>query len=322
MSTIPVSLPEEDIQKFEEGMAKCASCGNWHDMEGLEPLVEYDCQYCDSQVFCPMSISGFWMYAQIGEGGMGRVYLAQERDNSTVYAMKLSEYTDECDFRFQSLLYEGEIVEELIHPNIVRTYRFGYKAGKAFLLMDYIQGITLDNCVINYALTEQRIVGWMTKLCNALSYLDDLSVLFRDLKPQNIIVDIDKLTLLDFGLAVHKDYRNDIDEENLVGSPSYIPPERVEGEVEDIRSDIYAMGMLFYFVASGKNYFEGAPEEIINGHMNDHRTPCRELLPGRSMEFNKILDRMISRDPHKRYQSYDEMRIELEALEQSLLPVY
>ena len=80
--------------------------------------------------------------------------------------------------------------------------------------------------------------------------------------------------------------------------------------------------MLFYFVASGKNYFEGAPEEIINGHMDDHRTPCRELLPGRSMEFNKILDRMISRDPHKRYQSYDEMRNELEALEQSLLPVY
>ena len=322
MTTVPVGLTEEDFQKFEQGMAKCPSCGNWHDMEGLEPLLEYDCQYCEGNVFCPMSISGFWLYSQTGEGGMGRVYLAQERDSSTVHAIKLSEYTDECDFRFHSLLYEGEIVEELIHPNIVRTYRFGYKAGKAFMLMDYIAGITLETCVLNYALTEQRIVGWMLKLCNALSYMDELGLLYRDLKPQNIIVDGEKLVLLDFGLAVHKDYRNDIDEENLVGSPSYIPPERIEGKPEDIRSDIYAMGMLFYFIASGKNYFDGSPEEIVEGHMTENRIPCQKALPKRSKEFNTILDRMICCNPLERYQSYDEMYRALEALDQSLMPIY
>ena len=322
MNKVPVSLAEEDFQKFEEGMAKCPSCGSWHDMKGLDPLLEYDCQYCDGHVFCPMSISGFWMYAQTGEGGMGRVYLAQERNNSTVYAMKLSEYTDECDFRFHSLIYEGEIVEELIHPNIVRTHRFGYKAGKAFLLMDYVPGITLENCVSNYALTEQRIVSWMLKLCDALAYMDGLGILYRDIKPQNIIVDIDKLTLLDFGLAVHKDYRNDIDEENLVGSPSYIPPERIEGNPEDIRSDIYAVGMLFYFVAGGHNYFEGSAEKIIEGHMSDQRTLCQDLIPARSKAFNEALDRMISHNPSDRFQSYDEMRSALEALEKSLLPIY
>jgi serine/threonine protein kinase len=149
-----------------------------------------------------------------------------------------------------------------------------------------------------------------------------LGLLYRDLKPQNIIVDSEKLVLLDFGLAVHKDFRNDIDEENLVGSPSYIPPERIEGKPEDIRSDIYAMGMLFYFIASGKNYFEGSPEEIIEGHMTEDRTPCKKALPERSKEFNKILDRMIKRDPLGRYQSYGEMHSALETLDQSLKPIY
>ena len=306
-------LSDEDLQKFENGLARCMDCHEWFDMEGYEPLREYECENCKSNIFSPMRITEFWLYDVTGEGGMGRVYMAQKSEDPTLYAIKLSDYTDECDFRFQSLLYEGDIVMSFEHPNIANAYRFGYKSGKAFLLMDYEPGLTLEQVARGEEFTEVQLYSWMKQLVDALRYMDQKGFIYRDLKPQNVIVYGDKLTLVDFGLTIHKD-NQEIDDENLIGSPSYIPPARIKGEMDDARSDIYALGMVFYYVVNGQNYFDGANEEIIEGHMHAYRYPVNELNEYLPENLCILIDNLIAHNMGDRYQSYDELYNDIDLL--------
>ncbi|WDE95373.1 serine/threonine-protein kinase [Lentisphaera profundi] len=300
------ALSDNELKRFEDGLAKCMKCHEWCDMEGYEPLQEYECQNCGENVFMPMRITEFWLYSVTGEGGMGRVYMAQKYEDSKLYAIKLSEYTDECDFRFQSLLYEGDVVMSFEHPHIAKAYRFGYKSGSAFLLMDYVPGYTLEQIAKGFEFSEVELYSWMMQLVDALRYMANMGFIYRDLKPQNVIVRGANLTLVDFGLAIHKE-QQEIDDDNLIGSPSYIPPERIKGIAEDERSDMYALGMVFYYVVNGQNYFDGPNEEIVEGHMHPYRYPIQELNDYLPESLCILIDNLIAHEMEDRYQTYDEL---------------
>jgi len=280
-------------------------------MEGIQPFAEFACQNCGACLMNPYRISKFWLYKQVGEGGMGRVYLAQQFGDPTLYAIKMAQHTSECDYRFQSLLYEGEIILDLDHPNIPPAYNFGYKQGHAFLVMNFEQGVTLEEYVFHtheYPIPEQLLSAWMLQLVDSLQYMGKMGYIYRDLKPQNLLVDDNRMVLVDFGLAMHHEHKHDIDEENLVGSPAYIPPERITGEPEDLRSDMYSMGMVLYFAAAGEDYFGGDDHQaIVEGHIQNERVPIQTLLPHLSAHFAGIMDRLIKTDPQERYQSYEEL---------------
>ncbi len=292
-------------------MAKCLSCSNWHSVEGLENFAETPCPSCGTNMMKPYRISDYWLYKEVGQGGMGRVYLAQQIGNPKLYAIKMAQHTSECDFRFQSLLYEGEIMLDLEHPNIPPADLFGYKQGHAFLVMSFEQGVTLEDCVKRFGdqkIPEEKLITWMLQLVEALYYMGTMGYIYRDLKPQNLIVDDDRMVLIDFGLAMHHEHKDDIDEDNLAGSPAYIPPERMLGKPEDLRSDIYSMGMVLYYAAAGKDYFHGTDIQLVaESHVEEERTPIKSLLPHLSDRFNSLIDRLIARYPEDRYQSYDEL---------------
>ena len=316
-STTP--LTDEELAKFEQGMSKCMTCHNWNDVTGKEALKEYDCQFCDATIFCPFRISEFWLYDVMGSGGMGSVFRAQQYNDPKVYAIKISEYEGEDDFRFQSLLYEGNIIMDLEHDHIPYAYRFGHKHGNAFLLMDFEPGLTLDAFIATYQFSEDDLMSWMIQLAETLKFMATKGYIYRDLKPQNIIIQNEKLILVDFGLAMHLDHADDIDDENLVGSPSYIPPERIIGKPEDIRSDIYALGMVFYYVAHGHNYFEGSPHEIVEGHLHEYRYPILELNPEMPPQLAALFDKLLAHNMEDRYQNYDDLIGDLnKLLEESL----
>ena len=226
------TVNNEELALFDQGMAKCLHCFNWYDVSGEEPLTEFSCQACGSIVLTPFRISKYWLYDLIGEGGMGFVYLAQQPGDLNLYAIKIAAMEDDDDFRFQSLLYEGEIYLEMDHPNIPKAHNFGYKHGVAFLIMDYEFGYNLDDYMALegvFPIPQPMLTKWTIQLVEALKYMSEKNYIYRDLKPQNILIDGQHAILTDLGLCMHMDHRKDIDDANFVGSPSYLPPERVAG---------------------------------------------------------------------------------------------
>jgi serine/threonine protein kinase len=319
------SVNNEELALFEKNMAKCLHCQKWYDIAGQEPLTEFTCQACGTVVLTPFRISNYWLYDLIGEGGMGFVYLAQQPGDLNLYAIKIAAIEDEDDFRFESLLYEGEIYIEMDHPNIPKAHNFGYKHGVAFLIMDYEFGYNLDEYLSFdgiFPVQKNTIIGWMRQLVEALKYMAENNYVYRDLKPQNILIDGEKAILTDMGLCMHMDHHKDIDEANFVGSPSYLPPERVAASPEDFRSDMYSLGMVMFYTISGANYFDGnTHEETLEMHMSPQRTPVRDVDPGIPADFGVILDRLISFSPEERYQSYEDLLADIEAMSQSTISV-
>lgn len=228
----------------------------------------------------------------------------------------MSEYDDECDYRLQSLLYEAKIMMTLKHPNLALAHRFGYKAGKAFLVMEYISGLTLEELTNTKPASENELISWMLQLTEVLDFINSKGYLYRDLKPQNIIICENKVKLVDFGLCMHMDQGQNIDFENLIGSPAYIPPERIEGRPEDLRSDMYSLGQVFFYAANGYNYFSGTPEEILMGHLHEERYENISINNKLSPDFSNILDRLMAREPDHRYQSYAELYQDLQVAQQ------
>ncbi|MCM8541449.1 MAG: serine/threonine protein kinase [Lentisphaeraceae bacterium] len=318
-------LTDEDLSSFEKGMACCESCQKWFDMEGQPPLMEYTCDTCGGMVITPMRISTFWLYRLIGEGGMGHVYLAQQKDDPKLYAIKIADIVDEDDFRYNCLLYEGEIYMGLSHPNIPEAYNAGHKIGLAFLIMDYEPGENLEEFMCNpenFPLSESLLLIWMSQLSDALKYMISQGYIYRDMKPQNLVVNGERIVITDMGLAMHLDHGNDIDEDNFVGSPWYLPPERIEAEQEDVRSDIYSLGMVMFMAAAGFSYFDEPDHmRVLDMHILTERTPVKDLYPEMSDGFAAIIDKCIQRFPQDRYQSYEELEADIAALKASLVVV-
>jgi serine/threonine protein kinase len=315
------TVNNEELALFEKGMTKCLNCTKWYDTSDMEPLSEFNCQSCDSVVLTPYRISEYWLYDLIGEGGMGYVYLAQQPGDLNLYAIKIAAIEgdhEDNDFRFESLLYEGEIYIEMDHPNIPKAHNFGYKHGVAFLIMDYEFGYQLDEYLVQegvFPIARKTIASWMSQLVSALQYMKNKDYIYRDLKPQNILIDGEYAILTDLGLCMHMDHHKDIDEANLVGSPAYLPPERVAATPEDFRSDMYSLGMLFFFIINGSNFFDGeSHEEIVEMHMTPERESVISINPTICPEFAAILDKLISYSPDERYQSYEELSADIDAL--------
>ena len=315
-------LTDDELSQYEKGQACCFTCKKWFDMEGQPPLMEYTCDDCGGLVITPMRISTYWLYMLIGEGGMGHVYLAQQKDDPKLYAIKIADVVDGDDFRYNCLLYEGEIYMGFSHPNIPEAYNAGHKIGLAFLIMDYEPGENLEEFMCNpenFPLSESLLLTWMGQLVDALRYMISKGYIYRDMKPQNLVVDGERIVITDMGLAMHMEHGNDIDEDNFVGSPWYLPPERIEAEQEDIRSDIYSLGMVMFMAASGFSYFDEPDHmRVLDMHILPERTSAKDLYSGLSDAFAAIIDKCICRFPQDRYQTYEELEADINAAKASL----
>lgn len=311
-------LTDDELTFFEEGQTCCFSCKKWFDMQGQPPLMEYTCDTCGDTVITPLRISTFWLYKLIGEGGMGHVYLAQQKDDPKMYAIKIADIVDGDDFRYNCLLYEGEIYMGFSHPNIPEAYNAGHKIGLAFLIMDYEPGENLEEYMCNpenFPVAEPLLLTWMSQLADALKYMISKGYIYRDMKPQNLVVDGEKIVITDMGLAMHLDHGNDIDEDNFVGSPWFLPPERIEGEQEDIRSDIYSLGMVMFMAAAGFSYFDEPDHmKVLDLHILPERVPVKDIYADISDGFAAILDKCIQRFPKDRYQTYEDLEADINAL--------
>jgi serine/threonine-protein kinase len=260
--------------------------------------------------------------AVVARGGMAVLYRATDLDSGKPVAIKLPlEATESDPVLIERFRREQQIGQELDHPGIVKTYD-GEARSRTYMVIEWVEG-TLLRTILNQGCKNQacklpidRAVRITLGICDALDYMHKHGVVHRDLKPENIMVlDGDRIKLIDFGIAMKEDARR-LTFANLsptLGTPDYISPEQVKGQRGDQRSDIYALGIMFYEMLTGQVPFSGPnPFAVMNERVLNDPKPARKINPEITPELQEILYRALERDPRHRYATASEMAWDLE----------
>jgi serine/threonine-protein kinase len=248
---------------------------------------------------------GKWViYKELGRGGMGRVYLAQEELTGRRAALKIlaAELAQEAGFlhRFQR---EIETLSQLDHPNIVRFYEAGHENGLYFYAMEYVEGQGLDD-----VLEEQGRLPWkealaiIQQVCPALKHAHDHGIIHRDLKPANLLRTAEGVVkLTDFGIAKVFAGTHLTATGGVVGTAEYLSPEQAAGKPVSKRSDLYSLGIVFYTLLVGRPPFEGKSFlDLLHKHRYAQFDPPRKIVPDVPYELDEVVCQLLEKDPEDR----------------------
>jgi len=272
-------------------------------------------------------LGSYEIVAPIGMGGMGEVYRARDTRLGREVALKVvSESLARDPQRLAGFEREARMAAGLNHPNIVVLHSIEEANGTRFLTMELVDGQGLDREIGSNGLALARLLEISIALTDALVAAHDKGIVHRDLKPANIMVTRDgRLKVLDFGLA--KIAQDAMDEPSalgatvaspvsmpgqVIGTAPYMAPEQVRGEAADARTDLFAIGIILYELASGHRPFSGGSSADLGSAIL--RDTPRRLASVRSdlpREFGLIVDRCLEKDPRHRFLTARELRAEL-----------
>lgn len=257
----------------------------------------------------------------VARSGMASIFRATDVRTGQPVALKIPHPEMEADVvlydRFQR---EQDIGQKLDHPNVMKVMANDH-ASQVYMVMEWVDGRLLRQIQMEKRkLPIERAVDLTKKICDALDYIHRHGVVHRDLKPENIMVDDeDHVKLIDFGIAGHEGSRRLTFAKlsQLMGTPDYISPEQVKGKRGDGRSDIYALGVMFYEMLTGKVPFQGPNAfAIMNDRLLNNPIPPREIDPSIPVELQEIIYRALERDPKNRYATAKEFLWDLEHQDQ------
>lgn len=257
--------------------------------------------------------------AQIGQGGMGVVYLAKQLSLERSVAVKVLPHQDSARDILDRFFQEAQILSKINHPNIVSILDFGaITEGYSFIVMEYLMGQTLDYEVPETGLGLKQIIEVMQQICAAVGTAHKFNLVHRDLKPSNIFL-VNKVAgtyvvkVLDFGLAkaLSRDQGNVelTPSDTIIGTPAYMSPEQIQDvDKVDVRSDIYSLGALLYFMFVGQAPFRGKTSEILTKHLTetpDVTTPPR-FQTAEGQVVAPVILKAMSKKRSQRYQTTEE----------------
>ena len=249
---------------------------------------------------------------KVGQGGMSVVYLAMNEKANKQWAVKEVRKDGVLDFESvkQGLVAETDILKKLSHPNLPSIVDVIDTEDSFIIIMDYIQGNSLNKALEEYgAQPQENVIEWAKQLCDVLGYLHSRipPIIYRDMKPANIMLKPDgNVTLIDFGTAREFKEKN-LADTTCLGTVGYAAPEQFGGMGQtDARTDIYCLGATLYHLVTGMNPCE-PPYEI---------KPIREINPALSSGLERIILKCTQRDPNDRYQSAAELMYALEHYEE------
>jgi eukaryotic-like serine/threonine-protein kinase len=263
----------------------------------------------------------------IGRGAMAEVYRALDQETQAHVALKILRHTHVADnVSLARFAREGEVQAKLRHRNVAALLATGVtEKHEPFLAVELLRGKSLRSVVKQEGrIPPRRAASYAWQALNGLAAVHAAGVLHRDLKPANIMLEasegpIDRVVLIDFGFATFEGSAKLTLQGTVVGSLTYIAPERLRGEEPDQRADLYAMGVILFELLCGRPPFT-APDDfdLIDQHVNLAPPRLRELDPAMPQALDDLLARALEKETADRYADATEMAIALELAAQSL----
>ena len=264
----------------------------------------------------------------LGEGGMGKVYLADDTRLGRKVALKLLPLSFVADLeRVRRFEQEARAVSALNHPNILTIHEIGVEGETRFIATEFVEGVTLREHLKNVRLTLAEALELSIQICAALSAAHAAKIVHRDIKPENIMVRPDGyLKVLDFGLAklAAAPQTANTDSDSLAFAPVntqpgmvmgtilYMSPEQARGLRVDERSDIWSLGVVLYEMVAGRPPFEGpTSSDVLASVLNREPPPLTALAPGVPAELERIVMKALAKDQEERYQTIKDLIVDL-----------
>lgn len=260
---------------------------------------------------------------ELGQGGMGTVYLARDTGLNRKVALKIlrANLSDDSTFA-QKFLDEIAVTASLAHPNIIRVYALGEQNGRPYLVMEHLDQPSLEQRMDQLGkLPEQDVLEIGIGIASALQFAhEETGMIHRDIKPGNILFGRGNTPkLADFGLAAGA--RSALGQQDEIwGTPYYVSPERLNRAEEDVRSDIYSLGATLYHAMAGRAPFEAeTAEEVAKRHLFDRPPPLRSLCPHAHEQTVFTVDRCLQKKPGDRWGDYGDLILQLQDAQRRLL---
>ncbi len=285
--------------------AKCSECGQLLDLSREKPLSKVACPSCGAQKTVPGRFAEYLILELLGSGGMGAVYRGLDPllDRQVALKVLLKSLRDNPELRAR-FRREAKSAANINHPNVTHVYAFGEEEGQPYIVMEYVDGCSLDFLIgQETALDQQFLVETGIQIAKALQAGIKKGLVHGDVKPENILFNSDfTAKLIDFGLAslVDEDVKG-----GVWGSPYYLSPEQVRRLPTDERSDIYSLGATLYHAAAGCPPFDGETAvEVLKARLDHPPKPMQEIRPDIHPSVERVIGRMMNLDVTRRHSDY------------------
>jgi hypothetical protein len=254
--------------------------------------------------------------ALIGRGGMSDVYRGMDVVLQRQVAIKI--LTDRSEDLRKRFLREAQSMARLNHPNIVGVYDAAQNDGVSYIVMELVQGRTLAT-ISPSELTVHTALRYILELLEALAFAHENNVVHRDVKPANIMVlSTGAIKVMDFGLSRRTSEMSSVTNAGeIVGTIAYLSPERFLGKIADARSDLYSVGVVMYEVFTGTVPFKNESDDlvaVIFAHVNEPPAALRAINPAVPAPIERIVLRLLEKDPERRYASAREVIVDIRTL--------
>jgi len=278
------------------------------------------------------TLAHFDILEKLGEGGMGVVYKARDAHLDRLVAIKVLP-PDKLAHRGRRLRFvqEAKTASALNHPGIVTIHDISQHGGVDFIVMEFVDGRTLDRVIPRRGLSPNETVDYGIQIADALAAAHAAGIVHRDLKPSNVIVDAHgRLKLLDFGLAKLVDPSGAARWEDgptithpaamtahgvIVGTVAYMSPEQAEGKAVDARTDIFSFGSVLHEMVTGQRAFQGdSPLSTATAVLREEPKLVSQLREGVPRELERLISRCLRKDPERRWQAMSDITIALREL--------
>lgn len=262
-------------------------------------------------------LSRYKVETQLGQGAMGKVFLAHDEKLRRNIALKQLAPELGTNKQFISrFMQEARALAKLSHPNIVQIYDFIEDDNMVWIAMEYVNGQELNQLLEESTeLGLKEVIHLTTQICDALDHAHSQGVIHRDFKPSNVLVTNENIVkVMDFGLAKISQSEQLTQIGKVMGTPAYMSPEQAAGNAIDERTDIYSLGIVLYRMLSGSIPFKGDVKSVIAQHLTHIPASLTKLKPEIPKKLNKLVLQMLSKSPDDRPGNIKEVRNALLAL--------